>query len=280
MTDNGVHAFETEAYKLPKEAEKYNQQSEESWWSNPVVIIFVTISMSVLDGLVLYDIMDRATTQSEVLGYILAYGIALILNMIPLATAKFTHQWLYNIKCNAKKWTILTIIAFTLLFSGTVALRIAYTDSYGETSTPVIVNQVDVSTDTSTIEEETNTKGVAVVFLLCIEPLATSLLNFLLAYMSDDELRKTIHGLRMRGIELKEAESDLRACIATIKSSNERHEELLKLDLERKEAAEALIYAKCDALKARARELLGEYLSDPEGACYATEAITEISKEA
>ena len=58
----GIAAMRDEGYSLPIENEKKLQKTEFAWWSAPVVIIFLTVSMSVLDALVLYELMDQAMT--------------------------------------------------------------------------------------------------------------------------------------------------------------------------------------------------------------------------
>lgn len=267
-----------EGYSLPIENEKKLQKTEFAWWSAPVVIIFLTVSMSVLDALVLYELMDQAMTQSEIMGKIVSFGIALILNMMPLLIAKFTHQAMYRLKRGAAVWAVTVTVAFFLLFSSTVWLRFAYQDQYGETASNHLTNelQVEETVDTST---ESNPKGLAVVLLLSIEPLVTSLVNFGLAYIGDDELRKRINHLRVRRLELSECESDLKAYLATAEPAELRRGQLIALDMERKQAAEDEIHARCDILKARARTYLAEYLKDPEGASYVTASLDEKTEK-
>ena len=280
---SGIAIMQDEGYRLPIENEKSLQQTEFTWWSSPVFIIFLTISMSTLDGFVLYDILDQAMTQSEIMGKIVSFGIALILNMMPLIIAKFTHQAMYRIKRWAALWAVTITVAFFLLFASTVWLRFAYQDQYGETSSGHITNELqveetpDYDTDPAA---ETNPKGFAVVLLLSIEPLVTSLVNFALAYISDDELRARINHLRIRKIELSESESDLKAYLATIETKEERLKQLLELDKKRKEAAQYEIQKRCDLLKARARVYLAEYLKDPKGASYVTSSLDETEDQA
>ena len=116
----GITAMKSENYCLPIENEQKLQKTEFAWWSSPGFIIFLTIAMSTLDGLVLYDILDQAMTQSETLGVITSFGIALVLNMMPLLIAKFMHQAIYKIKKGATVLTVITTLSFFLLFAGTV----------------------------------------------------------------------------------------------------------------------------------------------------------------
>ena len=61
----GIKIMQDEGYDSPGESEDKLQKTELTWWSSPIFIIFLTISMSVLDALVLYDILDQAMTQAE-----------------------------------------------------------------------------------------------------------------------------------------------------------------------------------------------------------------------
>lgn len=274
----GIAAMRDEGYCLPIENEKILQKKEFAWWSTSAFIIFLTVSMSVLDALVLYDIMDQAMTQSEIMGKIVSFGIALILNMMPLLIAKFTHQALYRLKRGAAVWATTVTVSFFLLFASTVWLRFAYQDEYGETASNHLTNELQVG-ETVNTSAESNPKGFAVVLLLSIEPLVTSLVNFGLAYISDDELRERINHLRVRKLELSECESDLKAYLATTEPAELRRSQLLALDMERKKASEDEIHARCDILKARARTYLAEYLKDPEGVSYVTAPLDEKTEK-
>lgn len=273
----GIKIMQDEGYDRPSESEDKLQKTEFTWWSSPIFIIFLTVSMSVLDAMVLYDIMDQAMTQSETLGKIVCFGIALVLNMLPLLIAKFVHQAMYRIKRGAAVWAILSTLAFFLLFATTVFLRFSYQDQYGESSTSHLKNEAQAETMEET-DTGTDTKGLAVVLLLSVEPLVTSLVNFGLAYISDDEVRARLNYLRKRRLELAECESDLNAYLATTEPAEERCKDLLLMDCDAKKAAQDKVNAKCAILEARAYLYLAEYLGDPEGASYVTAYEKEPEK--
>lgn len=277
----GITAMKSENYCLPIENEQKLQKTEFAWWSSPGFIIFLTIAMSTLDGLVLYDILDQAMTQSETLGVITSFGIALVLNMMPLLIAKFMHQAIYKIKKGATVLTVITTLSFFLLFAGTVWLRFAYQDQYGETSSNDVQNEVAVEEtldSESNADAGTNPKGFAVVLLLSVEPLVTSLVNFGLAFISDDELRERINHLRKRRLELAECEGDLRAYMETVEEAELRRNRLLLSDHRQKLAAREEIHARCCVLKAVARTLLAEYLRDPESASYVVSSMEDVQQ--
>ena len=75
LNSNGVYAAQSEQYKLPIESQKQYQTADRAWWAHPLVIVFLTIVFSLMDALVLYSILDMATTQSELLGYVMSFAV-------------------------------------------------------------------------------------------------------------------------------------------------------------------------------------------------------------
>ena len=273
--ERGIKIMQDEGYARPIESENKLQKTEFTWWSSPIFIIFLTVSMSVLDAMVLYDIMDLATTQSENLGKIICFGIALILNMLPLLIAKFVHQAMYKIKRGAAVWALLSTIAFFTLFAATVFLRFSYQDQYGNRSASPFKNEAEVET---TEEADTDTDAGSDTKGLSVEPLVTSIVNFGLAYISDDEVRALLNHLRKRRLELAECESDLNAYLATREPAEERCKKLALMDDNSKKAAQDRVLARCEILKSRAHLYLAEYLGDSKGASYVTAYEPEPEK--
>ena len=276
---HGIKVMREEGYDLPIKSEDRRQKTEHTWWSTPIFIVFLTVSMSIMDALVLYDILDQSMNQSETMGKIISFGMALLLNMLPLMIAKFTHQAMYKIKRAAAVWAFILTTAFFLLFAATVYLRFSYQDQYGKSNTPHLKNEAQVETVVETdTETGTDTKGFAVVLLLSVEPLVTSLVNFGLAYISHDEVRAQLQYLRKRRLELAECENDLKAYLATTEPAEDRCEALLLMDQNAKKAAQDRVQARCEILEARAHLYLAEYLGNPEGASYVTAYEPEPEK--
>lgn len=267
----GIKAMSKEDYSLPIRNEIVLNDSDFAWWSTPAFIIFLTISMSVLDALVLFDILDQAMTQSEYMGKVVSFGVALVLNMIPILVAKFAHQAIYGIKKHAIVWVILLITVFMLLFSATVLLRFSYQDSYGTASEMHIMNEMVETKDTFQ-QTERDMKGIAVVILLSLEPLVTSVVNFFLAFVSDDELRKRINHQKKRVLELNAEERDLKAFLAAAEDPEEWRNRNIEQDFERKEACSKDINDRGEILKAYARNILAEMLGDAESVSYVSES--------
>lgn len=268
---NGVEALRSEKYFLPIESKKKYQEADLAWWSHPIVIVLITLSFTGMDGLVLFGIFDIVMTQSENMGLIMSYGIALVLNVIPLLVAKFVHQAIYGIKRYALLWTIINILAFVILFSSTVYLRFAYQDYYDISSSTEFVNSVGLNDEMKSDNTKNDTSNVsfAIVLLLSVAPLVTSLINFSLAYLSDDELKKCLNALEIRNLELNEVISD---CQAALETMDYDRLEMLNLDENNLNCAKDSVIAKGEKMMALARLILAEHLANPS-------ATTKLSNE-
>lgn len=266
--NDGVFALRTESYHLPGQAERLLQKTDRAWWGHPAVILFLTISMSAMDALVLYDVMDVAMVQSEMMGYLVSFGVALVLNIIPLITAKLVRQAVYGTKRYALTWAIVSVAAFLLLFASTVYLRFDYQEIYANSAgAGMLVNQAGAG---AAAEEAPEQQALAIMLLLSVEPLVTSVLNFLLSWISDDELEQRIKYLRLRRLELLEIRSDLQAALANMEMDRQQ---LLDLDDARYQAARQVIISRSHLLQARARQMLAQWLANPS-------ATTKLSQEA
>ena len=259
---------EKELNKTMTHSVKEGHHCDRSWWSVPAFIVVLTLVFSFMDMLVLYSIMDKAMMQSKLMGIVMALGVAFVLNMIPIFCAKFVHQAIYKIRRYAWILTILSLSGFIILYIATVILRFAYHDMYGASGAGQLINTV--AADASNMAQSGDTsKGYAVVILLCIEPLATSICNFVISYLSDDPVRK-----EKETLEMQITEEDGRIAILTAKlATMERNvEQELSIDEDQMWAAISECIAIGDILKAKARLYLAEYLADPQ-------ATTRLSHE-
>lgn len=266
-----IKALGTEAYMLPEEAETRWQNTGAPWWGSSPVLIGITVILAALDAAVLFSLLDVAMTQAEWMGIAVSFGVALILNFLPLVIAGNLQKAIYRLERFALAKAALGITAFILLFSATVVMRFAYKDMYGaETQATTLVNTVGEVSQEEDAETEDNAKGMATIILLSVEPLITSILGFLLAFFNSDPLKAKIDHLRKRRLELMEAQGDLMAAISNMDCEKEQ---LLQLDEERYQAARALVHARCGQLRAEARFLLSEHLREPS-------AISRLSGQA
>lgn len=246
------------------------------WWTSGKANLILVPIFSAMDGMVLFSIFDECLTQSALMGIIMAFGVAVVLNILPLIIARFVHAAFEKTAKNAVLMMSIFIAGFLLIYGGTVYLRFAYSDIYGQESqsmeleNTVSDEEMYVSSSSSSSD---NSKGTAVVLLLSISPLITSLLGFGIAYVSDDETRKKIAYLEIEKIEIDEKISDTQAAITQMENAlNEGVKRDLDLDEMAMDAAIEEIVARCDILKSLARLYLSEYLANPS-------ATSKISQE-
>lgn len=259
----GVKAAERENdYFKRLESIDREHAMEDPKWATPKANLILVPIFSLMDGMVLFSIFDTCLTQSAFMGIVMAFGVAVVLNVLPLIIAKFAHQVIYRIKRQALTMLLICLTGFLLIFIGTVILRFAYSDMYETESQSVqLENTVSNDTDSEEVADESDkSKSLAVVILLSLSPLVTSVIGFSIAYISDDEVRKRYEYYERRDIELDEAISDLEAAIETMNSDTDRD---LRLDEDSMNAAIEEIIARTDTLKALARHYLAEYLADP-----------------
>lgn len=259
----GVKAAERENnYQKRLEGIDKEHKVENPWWAASKANLILVPVFSMMDGMVLFSIFDECLTQSALMGIVMSLGIAVVLNVLPVIIAKFVHQAIYKTKRHALMMVAILVTGFFLIFTATVFLRFAYRDMYGsENQSNRLENTVS---NEFAIENEEDTsdsgKGLAVVILLSLSPLLTSLIGFAIAYVSDDEVRKRFEYYERRDIELDEAISDLEAAIETMDNDVERD---LNFDEQAMDAAIEEIIARAEILKALARHYLAEYLADP-----------------
>ncbi len=254
-----------EGYDSRKEGRRGLHRSGMPWWTNGKANIVLVPIFSTMDGLVLYSIFDECMTQSAVMGIIMAFGVAVVLNILPLVIARFLHSAFDRTAKHAVPMVLVFISAFLLIYGSTVYLRFTYRDMYGETDQGLVLeNTVADEAENSSTAGSDNARGTAVVMLLSISPLITSVLGFAIAYVSDDETKKKVEYLELEKIAIDEKINDTQAALIQMEAAmKEGVEKDLEQDLRAMEAAIREIFTRCDVLKAQARYYLAEYLADP-----------------
>ena len=261
------NALKREKYILPQKARKKIQKSDKPAWANNIFLFGMTAFMSFLDFLVLYSVMDEAMVQSELLGILTAIGFAIILNVIPLIIAYYVMQGIYGLKRFAFVWAFVGLTAFSGLYGATVRLRYAYQDMYEPISNTTLVNTVDTEVDTETVESD-HTQSKATVFILSIEPLATSMMNFVLGLITSDSVQRKRNELELRMLQIDEQMIDVQTVIDTMEN---REQYLLDIDLDQRLAMEGKIDSICEEMKVYARNYLADYLKSPNATSYISE---------
>lgn len=281
MTNHGGCAILNEMITYPdrKETRKNFQKTGMPWWSNGKANLLLVPIFSAMDGTVLYSIMEECFLQSALMSTVMAFGVAVVLNVLPLVIAKFLHGAIYKTTKHGLTMFAVFVAGFLLVYGGTVYLRFAYSDMYEQENQSMTlentVSEEKVENGMENVQEifEKRRKSMAVVTLLSISPLITSLLGFAIAYVSDDEIRRKVEYLELEKIEIDEKISEIDAAIAQMEHYMEEGiERELTLDEQAMNAAEDEIIARGNVMKAQARFILAEFLSNPQ-------ATTKLSEE-
>ena len=281
MTNHGGCVILNEMITYPnrKETRKKFQKTRMPWWSNGKANLLLVPIFSAMDGTVLYSIMEECFFQSALMSIVMSFGVAVVLNVLPLVIAKFLHGAIYKTTKHGLTMFAVFVAGFLLVYGGTVYLRFAYSDMYEQENQSMTlentVSEEKVENGTENVQEisEKRRKSMAVVTLLSISPLITSLLGFAIAYVSDDEIHRKVECLELEKIEIDEKISEIDAAIAQMEHYMEEGiERELTFDEQAMNAAEDEIIARGNVMKAQARFILAEFLSNPQ-------ATTKLSEE-
>lgn len=245
-------------------------------WQYPVVSVFLPLLMAALDFFVLKTIMDRAFVQSEYMSWIMGFGIALTLNLLPGYTVKQHFDNIYGRRIGAKRRFLLGIAAFSLLYIGVTLARFAFFDMFLPEGGG-IVNTIGAAAGESTISTADNVKALAITLLTAVEPLSTSFLCALHTYYTGDPEKAELQFYETRREQLL---SEIRRANLALVSYERAEEDLQKLDEERYRAACEAIHFRCAALHARGLQMLEEYLASPEATTKLSAAATQMANEA
>ncbi len=278
----GAKATCIEDYDLRREGLCKKYRADNPWWATRKSNLILLPIFSAMDGMVLFTLFDSAYTQSVYMGIVMSFGIAVVLNVLPLLIAKFAHQTSYRVKKHAGVMLVLCILSFLLIYTGTFMLRFAYSEEYEPSAETIqlenMVSNSETVLETSEVVEEIEVtdKGYAMVLLLSLSPFVTSVLGFSIAFISEDEVRTRLQFHEIRDVELDEAISDLEAAVDIIESVVDKN---LMLDAEMRNVSIEEVDAKREVMKSMARLYLAEYLQSPEATSRLSSQKIEIDGE-
>ena len=268
---NGIEAMKHEGYALPKQACNIINKAARAGWQKPFVLAFLTIAFSISDALMLYSVMDVALTQAAWMGTAASLIIALFLNFIPICMAGNIHHAIYRTKRHMWAFSAVLLLAFVMVFSFTVYLRFTYKDIYGDLNTMQLTNTLSSTETTIKADPGKATRSNAVVLLTAFAPLGTSLLNFIMAYYSEDPVKKEKDSIQTRVIELNEAISEVTSGLETM---DNLERDLMEQDEKAYAAMRMSLIERAKYLRSYGIQLLEESLSGNPS------AISKLTKEA
>ena len=258
-TTDPIYGFEN--IRAPIEAEDIIQESGQSRWESGKLLIGVALFMAVLDGSLLFDMMDLVLVQNAYLGAFVAVGIALVLNLTPLTIAKFVNESRYRLDADASRFALIATAIFAVFYIAVVILRFNCLELYTSSVSKGLVNTAATESSVSTTTDEAQRRAVMTALFLSIEPLATSGVSFVLAILTDNPVKKKIKALERRIAEISVGRAHVSTALA---SMWEDKDFLLNSDMELLIAARDRVEADAERLKAEGRMMLADKLGDPD----------------
>ena len=184
---------------------------EQAWWQKTPIIISLTLILSAMDAMTLYTVFDTVMVESQLIGIMYTFGIALLLNFIPLILGKLLKDYFYK-RNGTKLWSVIALsVVFMVLFTIVFWLRFETRElnfSGIESSMTSTVN----GTISDSQADINDTVSISLACLLGISPLITSIVNLYLGYMSTDPLKQEIAQRKDYALMLAERQGYLIAC--------------------------------------------------------------------
>lgn len=269
-----IKALEREGYELPKQAFAKVKHSVNGFWLSVKAQIVLTLVLTLCDGVVLFTLMDYVMMQNQFLGYITTVTFAFVLNFSAIIAAFILRHAIY--KTQRAMWPLfgVTIVAFILLAGCITNLRYRAPEMYEAPSGTIeLVNTVDVndSPETLSVPDSHLERNYAIILLLSVSPVVTSLLNFLITFICADPVKSEYEALQLRNLELKEELSEIRSALLTMESIEDQALSTLK----------AVLKAEIGELIGRAHEMRAIAIQELESNLKGNhDAISVLSAEA
>ena len=267
----GIGAMEQEGYALPKQAFEKIMNATKDYWQKGAVLVVLTLVFSLSDAMVLYSVMDAALTQAAWMSICASFIIALILNFIPICISQCVHHAVHHTKKHMSLITFLLLVAFGSIFCFTLWLRFSFRDIYGGLETLQLANTLVDNANTMQTDSVREVRATATVMLLSFAPLATSIVNFVMSFLTFNPVEKQANALKLRTIELEEAIGEVTAGISTMENIER---DLIDQENAAYESMRRNLIERAQFLRAFGIQLLEEYIGGNPS------AISKLSVEA
>lgn len=224
------------------------------------VVYPLIIFLSLMDAATLYDIFFRMSNVDEWILYLLTFGVAVVLNFIPLVLGRYIHYYRYHMN-GVKRWMIVgLVLTFLMIFAATFYLR---WETRGSDFNPA-GGAVNVTTSFKGDDSSEQGDGTATAYTLLtgVIPLGTSIVNLALGYVISDPVKRRIHVLRYQKALLQEQINRMRA--AEHELDQDWAGSLQTLEAERLNSARNIVHEGSEQIRQSARLKLAEKLGDPE----------------
>lgn len=237
---------------------------------HPGVCQLFILACIIADSFTLFSVIDLLLTQRKGITLIITITVAAAMNIAPMLLAACLRN---DELSKYMKKVLCTLLAglFAMLFAVTFSLRLASQDQMYSSVSNLGIELQTSSVQQAEIEEEefrpTAAQNILSV-ILGIEPLATSVCSFVLAYEASPK-RKHRHLLNLYNIRLEEEIDRDKVMIQELKA--DMLYDLDEYDRNQFEEQEAIIRQQGEIAKNEAIRILAEYDGTPEGISYLME---------
>lgn len=225
-----------------------------TWWQKTPVIIGLTVFLSCMDAISMYMIFSESINENPILLFMCTFGIALVLNFIPLIMGKLYKEYYYGLNGVKKLHLVFLAVSFGVIYLSTFWIRMVEKDSLISSSSTIVSKYADV-------QNVNQNEAIALAVILGLSPLITSVINFFLGSLSSDSIKNRIIDKKIRIFEYEYKLAYLNACLIEVDNIN--LDSVNKLDIERKNAREKMLIYEENELKLHARNILAGELKDP-----------------
>ena len=182
-----------EKYASRNEGLEHLKKLRIPFFASLIVIYVLSVIFIATDSISIYDILSQALLQSRYLSIALCVAVVALLDFSPLPLShgiiKITSKDLFK-KKQGILLTITILLSIVLLYSGVIALRVKYVDKYVDTSgTNELVNTAEIVmeevSETQQYSEKDLAKAKAMVWLLMVEPIASTIVLLVISLIHD-----------------------------------------------------------------------------------------------
>lgn len=253
----GVHTLGT-TYPDPYDREELLKQEykNSNWYSSKVAVIFFTLSAIIIDFCCYVNLFELAAGNSGEIGFmemLAAFGAAAAIDLLPIFFSHNLHRNslmkrlekngygnVYKFKFEKQVLTIFTIFNAILFVSIVVLMSI-----------------------TRLFELNPDEKQFWINLIISLIPLATSMVCFILGYLSYNPAKKKLKELNIIKLFLQENINESLAMIEEVKSQPDYYESLKKQDELLYNSAFEFIEKIGECYKSYARMKVIPYLNSP-----------------
>lgn len=229
----------------------------DSGWERPVSAIVVMVICGILDFVVFKQLFAAILYDQVLVQWLSVVGCLVAFDLAPIYLGILAKKHSQGMRISLFAVALLTL-SFLIVLAGNVWLRITVKD---------ILVPPDSAADFSLFgsqETASESSPAALPYALFSSalPLATSIVSFIISYMSSDPLREKVRALHARQIELEDAEGQLEAILVEYEADPDLQARLTEADDAQYATALASADEKCFQYADYVRQRIKEHMGD------------------